>query len=148
MLYCGVSPTPAKWPSTLLIRKIMRLIRSIVALAFFGAALPLAAQTKTDKTAPKPSTTVLLGDSVDLKLSPELKRSLDELAKAVESLALRIVNDPNLRTAALQVATGVVSTTQQVLAEQSDVIQEALKTAADRIATAETARRKQQTAKP
>ena len=126
----------------------MRFIRSIVALAVFGAALPLAAQTKTDKTTPNPSTTILLGDSVDLKLSPELKKSLDDLAAAVEALALRIVNDPHLRTAALQVATGVVSTTQQVLAEQSDVIQEALKTAADRIATAETARRKQQTGKP
>lgn len=127
----------------------MRLFRSIIALAAFAAAIPLAAQTKSDKaTAPKPSTTILLGDSVDLRLSPELKKSLDELAAAVEAMALRIVNDPNLRTAALQVATGVVSTTQQVLAEQSDVIQEALKTAAERIATAETARRKQQTAKP
>ena len=126
----------------------MRFIRSIVALAVFGAALPLAAQTRTDKASDKPSTTIILGDSVDLKLSPELKKSLDELARAVEALALRIVNDPHLRTAALQVATGVVSTTQQVLAEQSDVIQEALKTAADRIATAETARRKQQTGKP
>lgn len=139
--------SPATWPSNSH-PQIMRLIRSIVAMAAFTAALPLVAQTTTGKAKPKASSTILLSDSVELKSSPELQKSLDELAKAVQALALRIANDPQLRAAAVQVATGFAITAQKVVAENSDVIQEALKTAAERIATAESTRRKPQTAKP
>ena len=137
----------ATWPSNFY-PQIMRLIRSIVAVAAFAAALPLAAQTNPGKAKPKESMTILLSDSLELKPSPELQKSLDELAAAVQALALRIANDPHLRAAAVQVATGFVTTAQKVVAEQSDVIQEALKTAAERIATAETTRRKPPTSKP
>lgn len=143
----GYLTSPATWLSNPH-PQIMRLLRSIIALAAFAAALPLGAQTNPEKSAPKASATILLGDSLELKPSPELQKSLDDLAKAVEALALRIANDPALRAAAVQVATGFVTTAQKVVAEQSDVIQEALKTAAERIATAETTRRKPPTAKP
>jgi hypothetical protein len=73
------------------------------------------------------------GDTLDIKPSPELQRSLDELAEAVQALAHRITSDPELKAAALQVATGLVTTAHQVVTEQSVVIQEALKTAAERI---------------
>ena len=74
-------------------------------------------------------------DSLKLKPSPELQKSLDELAAAMQALAHRIVNDPELKVAALQVATGVVNTASQVVSEQSVVLQEALKTAAERISS-------------
>lgn len=126
----------------------MRFIRSFVVLASLVVALPLAGQTSPNKTPPKAAPNSQLRDSLELKVSPELKRSLDELARAVEGLALRIANDPHLRAAAVQVATGFVTTAQQVVAEQGDAIEQALKTAADRIATAETARKRQQTTTP
>ncbi len=119
----------------------MRLIRSIIALASFAAALPLASQAQQEKQPVKAGATIHLGDSLDLKSSPELQKSLDELAAAVQALAMQVANDPHLRAAAIQVATGFVNTAQQVVAENSVVIQEALKTAADRIATAEIARK-------
>jgi len=126
----------------------MRLIRSILALASFAVVVPVAAQTPTAKSPAKTGTTIQVGDSLDLKPSPELQKSLDELAAALQALALRIANDPQLRAAAVQVATGFVVTAQQVVSEQSVVIQEALKTAAERIATAETGRKRQQTTRP
>jgi hypothetical protein len=124
----------------------MRFIRSFVVLASLVVVTPLAAQTQPNNTSPKPK--IHLNDSLELKVSPELERSLDDLAKAVEGLALRIVNDPHLRAAAVQVATGFVTTAQQVVAEQGEAIEHALKTAAERIATAETERKRQQTTRP
>ncbi len=142
-MYCGVPLCAGRWPLTLN-RLSMRFIRSILVLASLLAAAPLAAQTQPNKTAPK----IELGDSLDLKVSPELEKSLDELGAAVQALAVRIANDPHLRAAAIQVATGFVTTAQQVVAEQSGAIEEALKTAAERIANAETARKRQQTTSP
>lgn len=121
----------------------MRFIRSIFLLASLVVALPIAGQTQ-----PKLTPKTQVSDSLELKVSPELKKSLDELARSVEALALRIANDPQLRAAAVQVATGFVTTAQQVVAEQGDAIETALKTAAERIATAETARKRQQTTRP
>jgi hypothetical protein len=110
--------------------------------------VPLAAQSQPGKAAPKAAPKIQVNDSLELKVSPELEKSLDDLAQAVQSLALRIANDPHLRAAAVQVATGFVATAQQVVAEQGEAIEHALKTAAERIATAETARKRQQTTRP
>jgi len=125
----------------------MRLIRSILALAFFAAAMPLAGQVQ-EKEASKGGTALFLRDSLELKASPELQKALDDLAAAVEGLAIRIANDPHLRAAAVQVAAGLVTTAQHVVEENSGVIQEALKTAAERIATAETTRKGPTTKRP
>jgi hypothetical protein len=57
-------------------------------------------------------------------------------------MALRLANDPELRTAAMQVASGLVASAQQVVNEQSVVLQEALKTAAQKIAVAQAAQRR------
>jgi len=76
-------------------------------------------------------------DTIDLKASPELQKALADLANAIQALAQRIASDPEVKTAAMQVATGVVVTAQQVVAEQSVHIQEALKTAAERISAAQ-----------
>lgn len=82
--------------------------------------------------------TVQRGDTLDIKPSPELQKSLDELAAAIQALAHRITSDPELKAAAIQVASGLVTTAHQVVSEQSGVIQEALKTAADRISAEST----------
>jgi hypothetical protein len=78
-------------------------------------------------------------DSVKFKPSPELQKSLEELAASVQALAQRIASDPKIRSDAMRVASGLVNTTQRVVTEQSVVIQDALKTAADRIAAAQSA---------
>lgn len=99
------------------------------------AASPVA---RSQQPTAKPSVakpTHPAGDSVDFKLSPELKKSLDDLAAAVQSLAAKIASDPQIRSAALQVASGVVTTAHQVVTEQSVAIQGALKTAAERISS-------------
>jgi hypothetical protein len=120
----------------------MKLIRSIVALAALTLALPLAAQEPTAKS-PKAGSSAAQVDSLEFKLSPELQKSLDDLAEAVQALALRVANDPQLRAAALQVASGFVITAQQVVNEQSVAMQEALKTAAERIASLPIAEKRQ-----
>lgn len=121
----------------------MRFIRSIMVVASFALALPLAAQERSAKTPASGGTIIELSDSLKLKPSPELQKSLDELAAAVQALALRIATDPQLRLAAFHVASGVVATAQQVVTAQSVVLQEALKTAAERIATVQAAERRQ-----
>ncbi|HEV7839442.1 MAG TPA: hypothetical protein VGO75_15345 [Gemmatimonadaceae bacterium] len=78
-----------------------------------------------------------LNDSLKIKPSPELQKSLDDLAAAVQALAIRIATDPELKAAAMHVASGFVTTAQQVVTEQSVVLQEALKTAGERIAAAQ-----------
>ena len=112
-------------------KRIALLLVLVVGVATTSAA---RSQQPTDKTpaAAKQSTRVV--DSVKIKPSPELQKSLDELAAAVQALALRIASDPELKAAAMQVASGFVNTAQQVVTEQSVVLQDALKTAAERIA--------------
>lgn len=141
-------PPPGAWPLHSSLQKSMRLIRSIIGLASFTVVLPLAAEGQSGKAPAKSGATIHLSDSIELKPSAELQKSLDELAAAVQALALRIANDPQLRAAAIQVATGFVTTAQQVVAEKSVVIQEALKTAAERIATAETERKREPAKRP
>ncbi len=75
--------------------------------------------------------------SVSFKPSPELQKSLDDLAAAVQALALKIASDPEIKAAAMNVASGFVTTASQVVAEQSVAIQGALKTAAERISSSQ-----------
>jgi predicted transcriptional regulator len=116
----------------------MKLIRSILALASLTLALPLVAQEQPSKSPAKGGAATMQSDSLEFKLSPELQKSLDELAIAVQALAHRVATDPQLRAAAMQVASGFVVTAQQVVTEQSVALQEALKTAAEKISTVQT----------
>jgi hypothetical protein len=76
-------------------------------------------------------------DSVRFEPSPELKQSLQDLAASVQALMNRIASDPKIRADAVRVASGLVTTAQQVVTEQSAVLEEALKNAADKIAAAQ-----------
>jgi predicted transcriptional regulator len=97
-----------------------------------GVATTSAARSQQPTSKAPPSARV--ADSVKIKPSPELQKSLDELAAAMQALAHRIASDPELKAAAMQIASGFVNTAHQVVTEQSVVLQDALKTAADRIA--------------
>ena len=112
-------------------KRIALLLVLVVGLAATSAA---RSQQPTKVPATKPSS---VSDTVSLKPSPELQKALDDLAAAVQALALRIASDPQIKAAAMQVASGAVITAQQVVAEQSVAIQEALKTAAERISAAQ-----------
>lgn len=110
---------------------------SFLLVLLLGFAATSTAQSQQPTT--KPSTVARAADSVDFKLSPELKKSLDDLAAAVQALAIRITSDPQVKAAAMQVASGVVMTAQQVVVEQSVAIADALKAAAERISAAQSA---------
>jgi hypothetical protein len=105
-----------------------------------GLAVTSAArwQQSTPK-APTSKPATRAADSVTFKPSPELQKSLDELAAAVQALVFRVASDPQIKAAAVQVATSMVTTAQQVVAEQSVNIAGALKTAAERISAAQSA---------
>ena len=115
-------------------KRIALLLVLFAGLATTSAARSQQPASKAPATGKK---AVQTADSVKLKPSPELQKSLDELAAAVQALALRIATDPELKAAAMQVASGFVNTAQQVVTEQSVVLQDALKTAADKIAASQ-----------
>jgi hypothetical protein len=117
---------------------IKKLALLFVLFAALGAASAARSQQPVEK-ASDPVKRLHPADSVDLKISPELKKSLDDLAASVQALAQRIASDPKIRSDAIKVASGLVTTAQRVVTEQSVVLQEALKTAADRISTAQPA---------
>jgi len=118
---------------------IKRLALLLVLFAAFAAASAARSQQPAGKGSASSSTKggAQIADSVKFRPSPELQKSLDELAAAVQALAIRIASDPQIRADAMRVASGLVSTTQRVVTEQSVVLQGALKTAADRIAAAQ-----------
>ena len=111
-----------------------------IALLFvlvIGLAAASAARSQQPTTSGQSKTSTKAADSVVFKPSPELQKSLDELAAAVQALARQITSDPEIKTAAMNVASGFVTTAAQVIAEQSVAIEDALKTAADRINAAQ-----------
>jgi len=111
---------------------------ALLLVLLIGLAVTSAARSQQPPTKSPPSkSTNRAADSVSFKPSPELQKSLDDLAAAVQTLAIRITTDPAIKSAAMHVATGLVMTAQQVVAEQSVVIEGALKTAAERISTAQ-----------
>lgn len=116
-----------------------RIALLLVLFAGLGATSAARSQQPTAKAPASGKRTIHVDDSLKFKPSPELQKSLDDLAAAVQALALRIASDPELKAAAMKVASGFVNTAQQVVTEQSVVLQEALKTASERIAAAQSA---------
>jgi Skp family chaperone for outer membrane proteins len=114
-----------------------RLALLLVLFACLATTSAARSQQPTSKSS-APGRENVQRDTLDIKASPELQQALDDLAAAVQALARRITSDPELKAAAIQVASGLVTTAHQVVSEQSGVIQEALKTAADRISAQST----------
>ena len=117
-------------------KRLALLLCLVAGLAATSAAR--SQQPSTKAQAPE-RRTIQRDDSLKIKPSPELQKSLDELSVAVQALALRIASDPELKAAAMKVASGMVNTAQQVVSEQTVVLHEALKTAAERIAASQSA---------
>ena len=113
--------------------------RVALLLVLFAAVAASAARSQQPpgKSSGSHKVRAQVDDSVRFMPSPELQKSLEDLAASVQALAQRIASDPKIRSDAMRVASGLVSTTQRVVTEQSVVIQDALKTAADRIAAAQ-----------
>ena len=122
--------------NSLLIFTMKRIALLLVLVIGLAATSAARSQQPTNAPAAKPTTPV--SDTVSLKPSPELQKALEELAAAVQALAQKIASDPQIKAAAMQVASGAVTTAQQVVAEQSVAIQEALKSAAEKISAAQT----------
>jgi hypothetical protein len=116
------------------------MMKRLALLLVLGAALAAtsAARSQQPETnSPTGKTSSRGRDSVDYEPSPELRKSIQDLAASVQALANRIAADPKIRADAIRVASGLVATAQQVVTEQSVVIEGALKTAADKIAAAQ-----------
>lgn len=115
----------------------------LAALLVLVAARPAEAQQPTATSAdavrvleeeilgPKGLVTAL--DSIGTAAAPELERALGQLAAALSGIALKIASDPELRGSAVRAAQGLVGVAQVVVAEQSAVLQEVLRTAAEEI---------------
>jgi hypothetical protein len=73
-------------------------------------------------------------ETLAVATAPELERTLGQLARTLEALGNRVANDPQLRASALTVAHGMVEVAQVVLVEQTKVLDEALRVAAERLA--------------
>jgi hypothetical protein len=111
---------------------------ALLLVLLIGLGVTSAARWQQPATkAPPARSKAQARDSVLFKPSPELQKALDDLAAAVQALAARIASDPEIKAAAMQVASGVVTTAQQVVAEQSVAIEGALKTAAERISVSQ-----------
>jgi hypothetical protein len=113
---------------------MMKRLALLLVLCAAFAATSAARSQQPSRGAGQP---VARPDSVQFEPSPELKQSLADLAASVQALVNRIASDPKLRADAIHVASGLVSTAQQVVTEQSAVLEGALKTAADKIAAAQ-----------
>jgi hypothetical protein len=113
------------------------MMKRLALLLVLCAAFAATSAARSQQPAADSRQPVAKPDSVKFEPSPELKQSLEDLAASVQALMNRIASDPKLRADAIHVATGLVSTAQQVVTEQSAVLEGALKTAADKIAAAQ-----------
>lgn len=72
-------------------------------------------------------------DSIAAESAPELEEALEQLTTTLNDLAERVANDPELRASALRTAEGMLGLAQIVVAEQSEVLLDVLRTASERI---------------
>lgn len=106
-----------------------------------GAPIAVNAQQSPAKAPPSATIITDSKDTLVLRSSPELERAVQDLAAAVQALALKVATDPKLRSAAIEVASGFIKVAEQSVTEHSVVIQEALRNAAQKIAAAQAAER-------
>lgn len=94
---------------------------------------PAAASAEAGATAAAQARTA--GDSIRIEITPELQRTLDELAASLERVGRRIANDPELRASAVRAAQGFVGVAQLMVVQQTEMLQEVLRTMSERLAT-------------
>lgn len=121
----------------------MRYVIPSALVALLLAAPAAAAQQQPAPAAdptvtPSTSATVQArnsSDSVRIEITPELQRTLDELAASLDRVGRRIANDPELRTSAVRAAQGFVGIAELVVVQQAAMLQEVLRTMSERLAT-------------
>jgi hypothetical protein len=74
-------------------------------------------------------------EAVAAAATPELERSLEQLAGTLSALATRIAGDPELRLSAARAANGLADVAHVVITEQAGLLREVLRAAAERLAT-------------
>jgi hypothetical protein len=74
-------------------------------------------------------------DSIAAASTPELQRTLDQLASTLNVFAARIAGDAELRSSALRAAQGLLGVAQVAVVQHADTLEEALRAASERIAT-------------
>jgi hypothetical protein len=118
-------------------------VPSVLVALLFAAPAAVAQQPSAPAKDPAPTPastpatvqTRTAGDSLTVEITPELQRTLDELAASLERVGRRIANDPELRNSAVRAAQSFVGVAQLVVVQQADILQEALKAMSDRLAT-------------
>ena len=90
-----------------------------------------AAQTAATDT--RPTADSLRRDSLAVEIPADLRESLAELTATLERLSRRVANDPELRASAVRTAQSFGGVAQFILVQQADLIQDALRTAAERL---------------
>jgi hypothetical protein len=75
-------------------------------------------------------------EAVVAAATPELERTLEQLTQSLNALVQRVADDPELRAAAVRAARGGVEVAEVVVTEQTSVLVEALRAAAERIEAA------------
>jgi hypothetical protein len=83
-------------------------------------------------------------EALATSVTPELERTVDELAATLNVLADRTARDPELRASATRAARGMVDVAEVVVVEQTSVLQQILREAADRLETIAAARERRQ----
>lgn len=115
---------------------LVALLLSAPAAAAQQPSAPTADPAAT--TSSSPSTTVqarTTSDSLTIEITPELQRTLDELAASLDRIGRRIANDPELRTSAVRAAQGFVGIAELVVVQQAAILQDVLRSVSERLAT-------------
>ena len=123
----------------------MRYVIPSALLAIVLSAPAAAAQQPSPSASEQSSTTQssasaraqarTAGDWLRIEITPELQRTLDELAASLERVGRRIANDPELRNSAVRAAQGFVGIAEVVVVQQAAILQEMLKAVSERLAT-------------
>lgn len=121
----------------------MKHLTAAAGLLLILGADPVAAQQAPDRTAAdaaariektiEQSGVVPALEALATSVTPELERTADQLATTLSALADRIARDPELRASALRAARGMVDVAEVAVVEQTSVLQQVLREAADRL---------------
>lgn len=116
---------------------VKRLPFLIIALVFFAASTARAQSPSSPKTAapatPRKSASIDPRDSVSIA---DVQRAADDLVIAVQQTVKKVTENPELKVAALKLATSSVNAAQVVVAQQAATLQAALESLAKEVASA------------
>jgi hypothetical protein len=115
-----------------------RIVIGLPLLGLLALAAPLAAQQPQPQRSAqkiedvvKQSGVVEALESLTAAAQPELERTFEQLAGSLNLLVTRIANDPELRASALRAASGMANVAEAVVVEQSNLLRDALRAAAE-----------------